>query len=160
MEEIKKNSETVDESEMKTEASAAEKETEEEEARLQIPVRSYLLMFLAGLYIIYTGYRLCKNVLDGVEGGGAGFFVVGIVFIAIGAAMIFFGIRGYSREEKRKKAEEAAAMSRAQEEAPKAMQSSAKMSIADRAKLTEHLSEEEPEEEKEEAAEEIRNEDE
>lgn len=159
MEEIKKNSETADESEtgMNTEDSVAEKETKEE-TRPQIPVRSYMLMFLAGLYIIYTGYRLCKNVMDGVEGGGAGFFAVGVAFIAIGAAMIFFGIRGYSREEKRKKAEEAAEMSKAQEETPKVTQSSAKMSIAERAKLTEHLSEEE--ETEEEAEEEIRDENE
>ena len=159
MEEIKKNSETADESEtgMNTEDSVAEKETKDE-PRPQIPVRSYMLMFLAGLYIIYTGYRLCKNVMDGVEGGGAGFFAVGVAFIAIGAAMIFFGIRGYSREEKRKKAEEAAEMSKAQEETPTVTQSSAKMSIAERAKLTEHLSEEE--ETEEEAEEEIRDENE
>ena len=45
MEEIKKNSETADESEtgMKTEDSVAEKETKEE-TRPQIPVRSYMLM--------------------------------------------------------------------------------------------------------------------
>lgn len=108
-----------------------------------IPVRSYLLMFLAGLYIIYTGYRLCKNVLDGVDGGGSGFFIVGVVFIVIGALMLFFGMRGYTREEKRKKAEQAAEAKAMEEQKPTATQSSAKMSIADRAKLAEHLSEEE-----------------
>lgn len=146
MEELKKNPETVEEPEMKAEDPTVEKETEEE-TRSQIPVRSYLLMFLAGLYIIYTGYRLCKNVLDGVEGGGAGFFIVGAAFIVIGVAMLFFGMRGYTREEKRKKAEAAAEMAKAQEEAPKVTQSSKKMSIADRAKLAEHLSEGEAAEE-------------
>ena len=42
------------------------------------PTRSYVLMILAGCYLLYTGYRLCKNVLDGVEGGSWGFFAAGV----------------------------------------------------------------------------------
>lgn len=38
------------------------------------PTRSYVLMILAGCYLLYTGYRLCKNVIDGVDGGSWGFF--------------------------------------------------------------------------------------
>lgn len=37
------------------------------------PTRSYVLMILAGCYLLYTGYRLCKNVIDGVDGGSWGF---------------------------------------------------------------------------------------
>lgn len=78
--------------------------------------RSYLLQMLAGAYLLYTGYRLCKNVLDGVEGASWGFFAAGAVFIVIGCVMLFVGVRGTLRKDKEKKAEEAAAAAAAQQE--------------------------------------------
>lgn len=66
-----------------------------------IPVRSCMLMALAGIYIMYLGYGLCKNVMNGVEGGGPGFMVVGIVFIVIAAGMLAIGIRGVLLDHKR-----------------------------------------------------------
>ena len=53
------------------------------------PTRSYVLMILAGCYLLYTGYRLCKNVIDGVDGGSWGFFAAGIGFLIVGAVMLF-----------------------------------------------------------------------
>ena len=53
--------------------------------------RSSLLWIFAGGYLVYTGYRLCKNVLDGVEGGSWGFFAAGAAFIVVGAVMLFVG---------------------------------------------------------------------
>ena len=47
------------------------------------PTRSYVLMILAGCYLLYTGYRLCKNVIDGVDGGSWGFFAAGIGFLIV-----------------------------------------------------------------------------
>ena len=43
-------------------------EIPQEEKKPEVPTRSMILMILAGCYLLYTGYRLCKNVLDGVEG--------------------------------------------------------------------------------------------
>ena len=65
-------------------------------------------MILAGCYLVYTGYRLCKNVLDGVEGGSWGFFVAGAAFIVVGAVMLLVGGRNYLRREKEKRAEQEA----------------------------------------------------
>ena len=48
-------------------------EIPQEEKKPEVPTRSMILMILAGCYLLYTGYRLCKNVLDGVEGGSWGF---------------------------------------------------------------------------------------
>ena len=73
-----------------------------------IPVRSCMLMSLGGLYILYMGYRLCKNVINGVDGGGIGFFIVGAVFLIVGAGMLYVGIRGVLADDKKQKAEAAA----------------------------------------------------
>ena len=39
---------------------------EENQNQSGLPVRSCMLMCLAGIYLLYTGYKLCKNVIDGV----------------------------------------------------------------------------------------------
>ncbi|MDO4340192.1 MAG: hypothetical protein Q4C91_19240 [Eubacteriales bacterium] len=82
-----------------------------------MPSRSYILQMLAGAYLLYTGYRLCKNVLDGIEGASWGFFAAGAAFIVIGCVMLFVGVRGTMRNEKEKKAIEAAAAAAQQETA-------------------------------------------
>ncbi len=129
-----------------------------------IPVRSCMLMSLGGLYILYMGYRLCKNVINGVDGGGIGFFIVGAVFLIVGAGMLYVGIRGVLADDKKQKAE-AAALKEAEkaekteelsetEEPEKEMANAEegkktirKMSIKDRANLAGRLAEEESEEE-------------
>lgn len=129
-----------------------------------IPVRSCMLMSLGGLYILYMGYRLCKNVINGVDGGGIGFFIVGAVFLIVGAGMLYVGIRGVLADDKKQKAE-AAALKEAEkaekteelsetEEPEKEManaeegkKTTRKMSIKDRANLAGRLAEEESEEE-------------
>lgn len=65
------------------------------------PTRSYVLMILAGCYLLYTGYRLCKNVIDGVDGGSWGFFAAGIGFLIVGAVMLFIGGKNLSNEIKK-----------------------------------------------------------
>ena len=57
---------------------------EEEQKPQAMPARSYILMLLAGAYLVYTGYKLCKNVIDGVEGGSWGFFAAGVGFLIVG----------------------------------------------------------------------------
>lgn len=66
------------------------------------PTRSYVLMILAGCYLLYTGYRLCKNVIDGVDGGSWGFFAAGIGFLIVGAVMLFIGGKNFIKRDKEK----------------------------------------------------------
>ena len=86
---------------------------------------------------MYTGYRLCKNVLDGVEGGSWGFFAAGAAFIVVGAVMLFVGGRNYLRREKEKRAEQEAQAQIISETQPAKEKKT--MSIADRARLAEGL---------------------
>ena len=47
----------------------SEQETSGAEPKEQgTPTRSSIIMLLAGVYLLYTGYKLCKDVLDGVNG--------------------------------------------------------------------------------------------
>ena len=128
-----------------------------------LPVRNCMLMCLAGLYILYTGYRLCKNVIDGVEGASFGFFIVGVVFLVLAVGMLYVGIRGVLADDKKQKEETAAAKEAAKaeeaeeiseaeekngaEKAAEEPKETGKMSIRDRANLAGRLAEEESEEE-------------
>lgn len=118
----------------------------------ELPARSCMLMVLAGIYLIYTGYRLCRNVLDGAEGAAWGFFVAGVVFLVLGAGMLFVGGRGVIRDDRRKKAEAAALAAEEQKNtadsaeetsAPQPEEPQKKMSIADRANLVNRIDGEE-----------------
>ena len=112
-------------------------EAPQEKKKQEVPTRSMILMILAGCYLVYTGYRLCKNVLDGVEGGSWGFFAAGAAFIVVGAVMLFVGGRNYLRREKEKRAEqEAQAQSIRETQAAKVQKT---RSLADRARLAEGL---------------------
>ena len=112
-------------------------EAPQEKKKQEVPTRSMILMILAGCYLVYTGYRLCKNVLDGVEGGSWGFFAAGAAFIVVGAVMLFVGGRNYLRREKEKRAEQEAQAQIIRETQPAKEKKT--MSIADRARLAEGL---------------------
>ena len=112
-------------------------EAPQEKKKQEVPTRSMILMILAGCYLVYTGYRLCKNVLDGVEGGSWGFFAAGAAFIVVGAVMLFVGGRNYLRREKEKRAEQEARAQIIRETQPAKEKKT--MSIADRARLAEGL---------------------
>ena len=112
-------------------------EVPQEEKKQEVPTRSMILMILAGCYLLYTGYRLCKNVLDGVDGGSWGFFAAGAAFIVVGAVMLFIGGRNYLRREKEKRAEQEAQAQIIRETQP--AEEKKTMSIADRARLAEGL---------------------
>lgn len=135
MEEENKNSE---EQNTETEASQDDK-------RQSTSMRSCILMLLAGCYLIYTGYRLCKNVMDGVEGGGWGFFAAGVGFLIVGIVMLVIGVKDYLKIDKEKRAREAAAMEQKQAE-PKVQEEKKNMSIAERARLASNLDDTESEE--------------
>lgn len=112
-------------------------EAPQEKKKQEVPTRSMILMILAGCYLVYTGYRLCKNVLDGVEGGNWGFFAAGGAFIVVGAVMLFVGGRNYLRREKEKRAEQEEQAQIIRETQPAKEKKT--MSIADRARLAEGL---------------------
>lgn len=123
----------------------SEQETEQSvdsETQNRRQSRNPMLMILAGAYLLYTGYQLCKNVLDGVEGAKWGFFAAGVGFLVIGAGMIFFGGRDSIRRDKEKRAMEEAQEAQKAQETPAEKKS---MSIAERARLGETLRAEEVE---------------
>ena len=126
-------------------------EAPQEEKKQEVPTRSMILMILAGCYLLYTGYRLCKNVLDGVDGGSWGFFAAGAAFIVVGAVMLFVGGRNYLRREKEKRAEQEAQAQIIRETQP--AEEKKTMSIAERAHLADGLDEENTAENSEETAE-------
>ena len=111
------------------------------------PTRSYVLMILAGCYLLYTGYRLCKNVIDGVDGGSWGFFAAGIGFLIVGAVMLFIGGKNFIKRDKEKRAMEEAAMAEEKAAEPEKTTEKKTMSIAERARLASSLDDAEEAEE-------------
>ena len=81
--------------------------------------RSSILWIFAGGYLVYTGYRLCKNVITVEEGASAGFMVAGGIFVVIGAVLLIMAIRNLAKEGAQKQALEEAAAKKAAEEAAK-----------------------------------------
>ena len=121
------------------EASREEKpEGAQEQQHSGLPTRSYILMCLAGMYLLYTGFKLCQNVINGVEGGNMGFFIAGAAFFLVGAGMLVIGGKNLLKRDKEKRAalerieKEQAEAKKAQAEAQTAPK---KMSIAERARL-------------------------
>ena len=115
----------------------------------------FLLWTLAGIYLLYTGYSLCKGFITGAEGTGMGFMLAGIVFAVIGVGLLFLSIKNMLSEEKLKKAKiaknaamEAAAGGELKKETESGQHKS--MSIAERANLVKELEGEEEDGENEE----------
>ena len=108
-----------------------------EETREQgTPLRSSIIMLLAGVYLLYTGYKLCQDVLNGTNGSSWGFFAAGVGFLIVGVVMLVVGCRDLIKREKAKQAAEAAKPEQKPEEVPEQKKT---MSIADRARLAEGL---------------------
>ena len=115
----------------------------------------FLLWTLAGIYLLYTGYSLCKGFITGAEGTGMGFMLAGIAFAVIGVGLLFLSIKNMLSEEKLKKAKiaknaamEAAAGGELKKETASGQHRS--MSIAERANLVKELEGEEEDGENEE----------
>lgn len=145
MEDNKKEElEQAETTEVKLPEEEQKEESETEDSRDQgLPGTSVGLMLLAGFYLVYTGYKLCSNVLSGEEGASWGFMVAGIAFLVIGAGMLFVSGKNLLRKNQAKKAEEVEEKSEAQPEAEKAPR---QMSIAERARLAESVAEKEAQE--------------
>ena len=115
----------------------------------------FLLWTLAGIYLLYTGYSLCKGFITGAEGTDMGFMLAGIAFAVIGVGLLFLSIKNTLSEEKLKKAKiaknaamEAAAGGELKKETASGQHKS--MSIAERANLVKELEGEEEDGENEE----------
>ena len=117
--------------------------------------RSSLLWIFAGGYLVYTGYRLCANVISGAEDSSTGFLVAGGIFVVIGAVLLIMAVRnlakaGAQKHEMEEAAAKKAAAKKAAEDTAKDPEIAAtgkkRMSIAQRAHLAENL-DDAPEEE-------------
>ena len=117
----------------------SEQETSGAEPKEQgTPTRSSIIMLLAGVYLLYTGYKLCKDVLDGVNGSSWGFFAAGVGFLIVGVVMLVVGGRDLMKKDKAKRAAEAAAQEHIQKQ-PEPAEEKKSMSIAQRAHLADGL---------------------
>lgn len=124
---------------------------EETEGEQKSPNARYVLWILAGGYLLYTAYSLCKGFIAGEEGTSIGFLLAGIAFAVIGAGLVFVSIKNMISEDRLKKAKEAtnaavkaaAGGELAKESEPETHKS---MSIAERANLTKRLDDEEEDE--------------
>lgn len=113
-----------------------------------MPMRTCLVMILAGVYVAYLGVSLCQNVINGAEGSSPGFMVAGVIFIVLGVAFVINGIRGSIKAGKMQKEPNAESEAQASEietsgTVESKMESTSslnkKMSIADRANLVSQL---------------------
>lgn len=121
---------------------------EESGSRGPLPTRSLILWVLAGIYLLYTGYSICKNVIEGKEGSGIGFLIAGIGFLIVGGALLFLGAKGMLKADRIQKAEEAAkAKMEAEKARAEAHSSRSSMSISQRANLAGRMNEEADKEE-------------
>lgn len=84
------------------------KEMESNEQKPEITSRSMILWALGGIYLLYTGYRLCQSVLSGAEDSGWGFFAAGVFFIVVGIVLLFMSIKSYNEKIKKEKTEKEA----------------------------------------------------
>lgn len=120
-----------------------------------VPYRSCIMMAIVGAYLIYLGYNLITSVMAGAEGANIGFAAAGVAFILIGIFMLYVAFVGYTRYTKEKNA-----AAEAEKKEPEATQEEEtdseasdfpeeetpvqkKLSIAERAALANHLSDEE-----------------
>ena len=134
-------------------AKSEEKEQDAEEQKSSNA--RFLLWTLAGIYLLYTGYSLCKGFITGAEGTSIGFMLAGIAFAVIGVGLLFLSIKNMLSEEKLKKAKmaksaalEAASGGELKKETASGQHKS--MSIAERANLVKELEGEEEDGENEE----------
>ncbi len=115
-------------------------EKKKSEKNGSIPMRTYVIMILAGAYVAYLGFSLCQGVIKGEEGSSVGFLAAGIIFIVLGAVFLIRGIKGSLKLSKEKQAEEAEAEQQISETKNRENDSlDSKMSIADRANLVSQL---------------------
>ena len=136
MEDESRNTLPEDNNVQEEEQEAGQEETQER----GMPTRTCIMMILAGLYLLYTGYKLCSDVLNGVEGGSWGFAVAGVGFFIVGAGMLVISGKNFLKKQKEKQEAESAEQ---KSDSPVPEEPRKTMSIAERARLASTLAEEE-----------------
>ena len=131
-------------------AKSGEEEPDTEEQK--VSNGRFILWSLAGVYLLYTSYSLCKGYVTGEEGTSMGFMLAGIAFAVIGVGLLVASIKTMISEDKLKKAKaakDAAMAAAAGGELDKGDGSGTKksMSISERANLAKRLENEEESEE-------------
>ena len=86
-----------------TAAAASDEKAGGENPKSGVPLRTYLIMILAGAYVAYLGVSLCQGVMKGAEGRSPGFMVAGVVFIVLGVIFVINGIRGSKSQQSAKR---------------------------------------------------------
>ena len=115
-------------------------ESVEEKPTQETPLRSSVIMLLAGAYLLYTGYKLCQDVLNGANGSKWGFFAAGVGFLIVGVVMLIVGGRDLMKRDKAKREAEAAAQEQTQEQPEsEPVEQKKSMSIAERSHLADEL---------------------
>lgn len=127
-------------------------QTESQEEQKPSSNARFMLWTLAGIYLLYTGYSLCKGFITGAEDTGIGFMLAGIAFAVIGVGLLVASIKTMISEDKLKKAKaakDAAMLAATGSELDKGDGSGTKksMSISERANLAKRLENEEESEE-------------
>lgn len=122
-------------------------DNENGEVQNNTPTRSYIIRILAGLYLLYTGYKLCEGVLKGEEGSGWGFMAAGIAFLVIAVILLINSGRYFLQKGKTEKTQNQVddQVQINQEQADAEVLNPKSMSISERANLAKHLQEEENE---------------
>ena len=75
-------------------------QTESQEEQKPSSNARFMLWTLAGIYLLYTGYSLCKGFITGAEGTGIGFMLAGIAFAVIGVGLLVASIKTMISEDR------------------------------------------------------------
>ena len=81
--EMSADTELKKETEIQTSENSEKASADSEPEKKERPAANFGLLLLAGVYLLYTGYKLCANVLKGEEGASWGFFIAGAAFLII-----------------------------------------------------------------------------
>ena len=142
--EMSADTELKEETEIQTSENSEKASADSEPEKKERPAgTSFGLLLLAGVYLLYTGYKLCANVLKGEEGASWGFFIAGAAFLIIGAGMLFVAAK---TAKQRSDAKKAAAAEEEKEHPVEPVQEPKRMTIAERAKLAGNVAEKEAQE--------------
>lgn len=134
------DTEVKEETEIQTSENSENASADSEPKKQERPAANFGLLLLAGVYLLYTGYKLCANVLKGEEGASWGFFIAGAAFLIIGAGMLFVAAK---TAKQRSDAKKAAAAEEEKEHPVEPVQEPKRMTIAERAKLAGNVAEKE-----------------
>lgn len=141
--EMSADTELKKETEIQTSENSEKASADSEPEKKERPAANFGLLLLAGVYLLYTGYKLCANVLKGEEGASWGFFIAGAAFLIIGAGMLFVAAK---TAKQRSDAKKAAAAEEEKEHPVEPVQEPKRMTIAERAKLSGNVAEKEAQE--------------